>query len=225
MDGKVIIQSCEVVCKAPHGVYQDFDHIKLEPSIIPAEECHLVPCIGCELYEALINDLNQEYLINRCEACDIEQIDFEALKAEKESFYFLRDNKLIQYFRDSHTEVEVKKFNSDCFNKLWNCGLCDLLAFSVLHNSAITSTFVMRNSGAVKNKSDNYEVVSQKELAAWQGRVSNSITAIWQRVHRFLIRPENLECFKLYPPNKETLCACEPKYKQSKAKNKHAGFA
>lgn len=111
---------------------------------------------------------------------------------------------------------KLKRFNKECYNKLWDLYLKKLIALTAVYKAMPYATYQASNKGLSKFSTDasGAETVSEREFTRWEERLKQDITVLKERVIKYL--NENTICFPEYAQQENT-CGkeknCQTRYK------------
>lgn len=212
---KTIATASELVNLAPVG--SKFDASFFCNFIDIEEESLFNECLGYDFWNYLKNDLNELPLAK----------SFKSGSAYIQNDYVINNNIIYKCLTDgvydniyNSSFIPFKKFKTDINNVLWYDYLGYLLASLCVYQSVTFKTFDYTNIGLMRNKTENSDSATAKDLSIYRYSLEGRIKKIMDNLDKFLKR--NFSNFKLYLGNFDNKLCCEEGKKCSS--NKSFGF-
>lgn len=209
-----LITPYEVIQFAPSAAHADT--MTKRTHIVSKEEKLFNDCFGYDFYLKLIADLidypsdsysdfSKHVSYNVDDVVLFEGQLYKAIQEQASGNIQSVNNKLYWSI--------APKFNNVKYQFLWIRYLRELLAWNVVHTSALYTMIQLTGIGLQKKKTENSDSIDLKELAHYKAEVTGDIMDIISNMETYILR--NKEDFKDYKAVKE-LCAdntnnCPPK--------------
>lgn len=214
-----LITAKEIAWGMPADGGQNIDYTRLCEYIVIAEEQYLFDCIGKDMYEALYSDLSSTYPDKLMAASP-----FNIQKAYAIGDVVVYQKKVYECIvittagilpTVSANWTVQPKFGTEKYETLWSNHLRKILAWATVKEGTIPNAYRFSSEGVLKQKTEQTETVTGKELGILSNSQNTKISLLLNRMARFL---QDNEDYPLYLGNQKPSEA--NKHKRSKA-----GFA
>lgn len=208
---KNLITSLEVISKAPAGHNYDPHLLK---SFITDAQFFLCDskCFGDDFYQDILSTLVDAEIFDACKSYFTDEVVIYG------GLYYkaLNPPPVGTLPTEPACWTVTNKFTNADYQELWDCGLWEYMAFSVLHYAILSSAIRAETVGVMQNSTDYSQPASIKGIMLLKNDLQNRRETRFRSMNKFLTRVneaqgiDNVTRYPLYPPNEESLCGCNP---------------
>lgn len=187
-----IISAYEVVRNAP--VKESFPTKYVCDHIYVNEFSLFEDCLGLDLYNALIADLKS---ISNIDEYDIQNTYNEGDEVVYDGCVFvsLNDNNTADPGNINYWKVR-DKFNSECFQNLWDYHLKQLLSFAIILPAIGYATYQAGGNGLMEIINDNEKTVGYKAYDNFERKLNSDISIRKKAIVNYILNSKNKNCFE-----------------------------
>lgn len=191
---KTIITPYEVVSNSP--VKESFPTKYICDQIYIVEYNLFQECLGLDLYNALLDDIKP--------IAGIPEYDIQTTYSEDDEviyegcvFVSLSDNNTADPANINYWKV-ADKFNTECFQTLWDLHLKQLLAFSIILPAVSYATYQAGGSGLMEIINENEKTASYKVFDSFERKLNSDVAIRKKSIINYIVDNSNKNCFEDY---------------------------